>query len=43
MIDMADEGFLFRTTDAIKADHPELKAFDEYDDALAEIKAIVSR
>ena len=43
MIDVADEGFLFRTTEAIKKEHPELKAFETYDEALAEIKDIVSR
>ena len=43
MIEKADEGFLFRTTDAIKAAHPELKAFQEYDEVLAEVRDIVSR
>ncbi len=41
MIGMADEGFLFRTTDAIKAEHPEVKAFESYDEVLAEVKEIV--
>ncbi len=41
MIGMADNGFLFRTTDAIKAEHPEFKAFESYDEVLAEVKEIV--
>ena len=40
MIDKADAGYLFRTTEKIKADYPDVKAFDEYDDFLAEIKAV---
>ena len=32
-------GFLFRSTDKIKADYPQLKAFEEYDDLLKAIKA----
>lgn len=31
-------GFLFRSTDAIKAEHPEVPAFDEYSDLLQAIK-----
>ena len=31
-------GFLFRSTDAIKAAHPELPAFEEYDELLSAIK-----
>lgn len=41
MINKADAGYLFRTTDKIKADHPDVKAFDTYEDFLAEIKALV--
>ena len=41
MIEKADQGFLFRTTDKIKADHPEVKAFDTYDDFLAGIKEVL--
>lgn len=40
MIDKADAGYLFRTTDKIKADYPDVKAFDEYDDFLSEIKSV---
>ncbi|MBR2548248.1 MAG: bifunctional phosphoserine phosphatase/homoserine phosphotransferase ThrH [Eubacterium sp.] len=43
MIDAADEGFLFRTTEGIKAEHPEIKAFESYDEVIAEIRDIVSR
>jgi phosphoserine/homoserine phosphotransferase len=38
MILASKAGFLFRTTDQIKADHPELPAFEEYDEFLAAIK-----
>ena len=39
MIEASAAGFLFRTTDQIKADHPALSAFMEYDDLLAAIRA----
>ena len=39
MIEASKAGFLFRSTDAIKAAHPELPAFDEYSDLLDAIKA----
>ena len=38
MIQASKAGFLFRSTEAIKKDHPELEAFDEYDDLLAAIR-----
>ena len=38
MIEASKAGFLFRSTEAIKKDHPELQAFEEYDDLLDEIK-----
>lgn len=38
MIKASKAGFLFRSTDAIKAAHPELKAFEEYDGLLSAIK-----
>ncbi len=38
MIKASKAGFLFKSTDAIKAANPELKAFDEYADLLAAIK-----
>ena len=39
MIKASKAGFLFRTTEKIKADYPELPAFEEYDEFLAAIKA----
>ena len=39
MIRASKAGFLFRSTDAIKADNPDLPAFEEFDDFLAAIKA----
>lgn len=39
MIQASKAGFLFRSTDKIKADHPELPAFDDYGELLAAIKA----
>ena len=38
MIQASKDGFLFRSTDAIKAEHPELPAFDRFDDLLAAIR-----
>ena len=38
MIEASKAGFLFRSTDAIKKDHPELPAFEEYDELLNAIK-----
>ena len=37
MIQNSKAGFLFRTTDKIKADYPEIQAFDAYDDLYAAI------
>lgn len=39
MIQASKAGFLFKSTEAIKKDHPELQAFEEFDDLLAAIKA----
>lgn len=39
MILNSKAGFLFKSTDKIKADYPELPAFEEYDELLAAIKA----
>ena len=41
MIEASKAGFLFKSTDAIKADHPELPAYDTYDDLLSAIKAVL--
>jgi len=39
MIQASKAGFLFRTTEAIRAAHPELPAFEQYDELLAAIRA----
>lgn len=39
MIQNSKAGFLFRSTEQIKAEHPDLPAFEEYDDLFAAIKA----
>ena len=39
MIQASAAGFLFRTTDKIKADYPNLPAFTEYDELLAAIRS----
>ncbi len=38
MIKASKAGFLFKSTEQIKADNPELEAFDTYDELLAAIK-----
>lgn len=38
MIEASKAGFLFKSTDQIKADHPELPAYETYDELLAAIK-----
>jgi phosphoserine/homoserine phosphotransferase len=38
MILISKAGFLFKSTDAIKKDYPELPAYEEFDDLLAAIK-----
>lgn len=38
MIKASRAGFLFRSTDKIKADNPDLEVFEEFDDFLAAIK-----
>lgn len=39
MIKASKAGFLFKSTDKIKADYPELPAYETYDELLAAIKA----
>ena len=39
MIQASKAGFLFRSTEKIKADHPEIPAYEEFDDLLAAIRA----
>ena len=41
MIRASRAGFLFRTTDAIRADNPDLPAFESFDDFLAAIEAVL--
>ena len=38
MIQASKAGFLFRTTEKIRADYPDLPAFESYDDLLQEIR-----
>lgn len=39
MIQASKAGFLFRTTDKIKADYPQIPAFEQYDELLSAIEA----
>ena len=39
MIEASKAGFLFRTTDSIKADYPQYPAYETYDELLAAFKA----
>jgi len=41
MIKAGKAGFLFRSTDKIKADYPELPAFEEYSELLRAIKGVL--
>ena len=41
MILASKAGFLFKSTDKIRADHPELPAYEEFSDLLAAIKAVL--
>ena len=38
MIQAGPAGFLFKTTEQIKADHPELPAFETYEELMAGFK-----
>ena len=42
MIEASKAGFLFRSTEQIKKDHPELPAFETYDELLAAIKKVMA-
>lgn len=42
MIQASKAGFLFRSTEQIKTDHPELPAFETYDELLAAIRGALS-
>ena len=39
MIQASKAGFLFKSTDKIKADYPQLPAYETYDELLRAIKA----
>ncbi len=41
MINASKAGFLFRSTDKIKTDYPDLPAFEEYKDLMAAIKKVM--
>ena len=41
MIKASKAGFLFRSTDKIKADNPELPAFETYDELLEAIRKVM--
>jgi phosphoserine / homoserine phosphotransferase len=41
MIKASKAGFLFKSTDKIKADNPDLEAFENYNDLMAAIKKVV--
>ena len=41
MIQASKAGFLFKSTEQIKADYPDIPAYEEYDDLLAAIKAVI--
>lgn len=41
MIQASKAGFLFKSTDQIKADYPELPAYEDYDELLAAIRSVI--
>ena len=43
MIQASKAGFLFKSTDAIKAAHPELPAFEEFDELLSAIEGALEK
>jgi phosphoserine/homoserine phosphotransferase len=42
MIQASKAGFLFKSPDSIKAEYPELPAYEEYDELLAAIKEVIA-
>lgn len=42
MIQASKAGFLFKSTEQIKADYPEIPAYEEYDELLEAIKAVIA-
>jgi phosphoserine/homoserine phosphotransferase len=43
MIQASKAGFLFRSTEQIKADYPQFPAFETYDELLSAIKEVISK
>ena len=43
MIEASAAGFLFRSTDAIKADYPHIPAYETYDELMAAISAVLDQ
>ena len=41
MIKASKHGFLFRSTEKIKADYPEIPAFEEFDELLSAVRAVL--
>ena len=41
MIQAGKDGFLFRTTDQIRRDYPDIPAFEEYSDLMAAIRKAI--
>ena len=41
MIQASKAGFLFKSTDAIKAEYPEIPAYETYDELYAAIKGVI--
>ena len=42
MIQASKAGFLFKSTDAIKAEYPEIPAYETYEELLGAIKSVIS-
>ena len=42
MIQAGKAGFLFRTTEKIKEDYPEIPAYETYEELLGAIKSVIS-
>ena len=42
MIQAGKAGFLFRTTEKIKEDYPEIPAYETYEELLEAIKSVIS-
>jgi phosphoserine/homoserine phosphotransferase len=42
MIEASKAGFLFRTTEEIKAEYPQIPAYETYDELLEAIKKVLA-